>query len=159
MAGSWQGLVNQPTFNTSTMLLLSDGRVMVQEDGTPHWYALTPAADGSYVKGTWSPLADMAIWRRYYASGMLKDGRIILIGGEDSGAGGDTNLGQIYEPASDTWGALPSPPGWPASGRRGLLRATQRALHDRRAALWRLHHLRSHDQHMVCRRGPAGSDQ
>jgi hypothetical protein len=55
------------------MLLLSDGRVMVQEDGTPQWYALTPDADGSYVKGTWSPLADMAIWRRYYASGMLKD--------------------------------------------------------------------------------------
>jgi hypothetical protein len=116
MAGTWQGLINQATFHTSTMILLSDGRVMVQEDATPHWHALTPDDDGSYVKGTWSPLADMAIWRRYYASGMLKDGRVILIGGEDSGAGGDTNLGQIYDPVSDTWGPLPSPPGWSQVG-------------------------------------------
>jgi Kelch motif protein len=116
MAGTWQGLINQPTFHTSTMILLSDGRVMVQEDATPHWHALTPDDEGNYVKGTWSPLADMAIWRRYYASGMLKDGRIILIGGEDSGAGGDTNLGQIYDPVSDTWGPLPSPPGWSQVG-------------------------------------------
>lgn len=95
MAGTWQGLVNQPPFHTSTMQLLTDGRVMVQEEATAHWHALTPDNQGSYVNGTWSPLADMAFWRRYYASGMLKDGRVILIGGEQSGAGGDTNLGQI----------------------------------------------------------------
>ncbi len=116
MAGSWQGLVNQPTFNTSTMILLTDGRVMVQEEATPHWHALTPDSSGSYVHGTWSPLADMAFWRRYYASGTLKDGRVILIGGEQSGAGGDTNLGQIYDPVADAWDPLPSPPGWPQVG-------------------------------------------
>jgi len=116
MAGTWQGLVHQPTFHTSTMLLLTDGRVMVQEEATPHWYALTPDSHGSYVDGAWSPLADMAFWRRYYASGVLKDGRVIVIGGEQSGAGGDTNLGQIYDPVSDTWGPLPSPPGWAQVG-------------------------------------------
>ena len=73
--GTWQGLVNQPTFPVSTMILLSDGRVMVQEEATPHWHALTPDAHGSYVNGTWSTLKDMSFWRRYYASGMLKDGR------------------------------------------------------------------------------------
>jgi len=116
MSGNWQPLVNQPPFNTSTMILLSDGRIMVQEEATAHWHALTPDSHGSYVHGTWSPLADMAFWRRYYASGLLKDGRVILIGGEQSGAGGDTNLGQIYDPVLDKWDPLPSPPGWAQVG-------------------------------------------
>jgi hypothetical protein len=109
-------LVNQPQFNTSTMLLLTDGRIMVQEEGTKHWHALTPDSNGSYVNGTWSTLADMSFWRRYYASGTLKDGRIILIGGEQSGDVGDTNKGEIYDPVSDTWSAIPSPPGWTQVG-------------------------------------------
>jgi hypothetical protein len=56
------------------MILLSDGQVMVQEEATPHWHALTPDSHGSYINGTWSPLADMSFWRRYYASGTLRDG-------------------------------------------------------------------------------------
>ena len=116
MSGSWQGLINQPSFNTSTMLLLTDGRVMVQEEGSAHWHALTPDAGGSYVNGTWAMLADMHIWRRYYASGILRDGRVIIVGGEQSGAGGDTNWGEIYDPASDSWSAIPSPPGWATVG-------------------------------------------
>ena len=51
MAGKWQPLTNQPGFNTSTMILLTDGRVMVQEEGTAHWHALTPDDGGSYVNG------------------------------------------------------------------------------------------------------------
>jgi hypothetical protein len=116
MAGAWHGLVHQPTFQVSTMLLLSDGRVMVQEEATPHWHALTPDDTGSYVNGTWSTLKDMSIWRRYYASGMLKDGRIVVIGGEQSGAGNDTTQGEIYDPVSDTWSPMPSPPGWTTVG-------------------------------------------
>jgi hypothetical protein len=50
MAGTWQGLVNQPPFHTSTMQLLTDGRVMVQEEATAHWHALTSDNQGSYVK-------------------------------------------------------------------------------------------------------------
>jgi len=98
------------------MLLLSDGRVMVQEEATAHWHALTPDAHGSYVNGTWSSLKDMSFWRRYYASGMLKDGRIVLIGGEQSGAGNDTTKGEIYDPVLDAWSPMPSPPGWPTVG-------------------------------------------
>jgi hypothetical protein len=116
MAGTWQALTHQPTFNTSTMIQLSDGRIMVQEEATPHWHALTPDHTGSYVHGTWSPLADMSFWRRYYASGMLKDGRIVVIGGEQSGAGGDTNRGEIFDPVADTWSPIPSPPGWAQVG-------------------------------------------
>jgi hypothetical protein len=89
---------------------------MVQEEATPHWHALTPDIHGSYVDGTWSTLADMSFWRRYYASGILRDGRVIVIGGEQSGAGGDTNKGEIYDPVTDSWSPIPSPPGWPQVG-------------------------------------------
>ena len=94
MAGTWQGLVNQPPFHTSTMILLTDGRVMVQEEATEHWYALSPDSNGDYVNGTWSMLADMSFWRRYYASGVLKNGRVIVIGGEQSGDGGNSKKGR-----------------------------------------------------------------
>src|SRR5712691_1445418 len=116
MAGTWQSLVNQPIFHTSTMILLTDGRVMVQEEWTQHWHALTPDSNGDYVNGTWSSLADMSFWRRYYASGVLKDGRLIVIGGEQSGDFPDTNKGEIYDPVSDVWSPIPSPPGWAIVG-------------------------------------------
>jgi hypothetical protein len=115
MAGTWHPLTNQPGFNTSTMILLTDGRVMVQEEGTAHWHALSPDASGSYVNGKWSTLADMSFWRRYYASGVLKDGRFFLCGGEQSGAGTDTNKGEIYDPVTDTWSPIRTPP-WPMVG-------------------------------------------
>lgn len=116
MTGTWQGLVNQPTFRTSTMILLTDGRVMVQEEATEHWHALQPDSNGSYVNGTWSPLADMSFWRRYYASAFTRDGRVVVIGGEQSGDVGDTNKGEIYDPVSDSWSPIPSPPGWAQVG-------------------------------------------
>ena len=110
MAGTWAPLANQPTFNTSTMILLTDGRVMVQEEGTAHWHALTPDSSGSYVNGQWSTLEDMSFWRRYYASGVLKDGRVFICGGEQSGDVGDTNKGAIYNPVLDKWTNITSPP-------------------------------------------------
>src|SRR5262249_27301446 len=59
--GKWTALANQPTFNTDTALLLTDGRVMVHEYGDPrhngqganNWWALTPDINGSYQNGTW----------------------------------------------------------------------------------------------------------
>jgi hypothetical protein len=110
MAGTWQALLNQPGFNTSTMVLLTDGRVMVQEEGTAHWHTLTPNAQGDYVNGTWSSIKDMSFWRRYYVSSVLLDGRVLVCGGEQSGDVGDTNKGEIYDPVADAWTdmALPS---------------------------------------------------
>ena len=110
MAGIWKSLSNQPTFNTGTMILLTDGRVMVQEEGTQHWHALKPDANGSYANGTWSSLADMSFWRRYYASGVLKDGRVFLCGGEQTGDTGDSNKGEIYDPVRDFWTPIALPP-------------------------------------------------
>jgi Kelch motif len=116
MAGTWQSLAHQPAFNTGTMILLTDGRVMVQEEGTAHWHALTPDSNGSYLNGSWSTLDDMSFWRRYYASGILRDGRVIIVGGEQSGDVGDTPRGEIYDPVADSWTEIPSPPGWTQVG-------------------------------------------
>jgi hypothetical protein len=115
MAGTWRALSTQPGFDTSTMLLLTDGRIMVQEEATAHWHALTPV-NGSYVNGTWAPLADMSFWRRYYASGVLRDGRVFVCGGEQSGDVGDTKKGEIYDPVADTWTAMPEPTMLPEVG-------------------------------------------
>src|SRR5947209_5615082 len=100
MAGTWHALANQPGFNTSTMILLTDGRIMVQEEGTAHWHALSPDAHGSYLNGTWSTLHDMSGFRRYYASAVLNNGRVLIIGGEQSDFGEDTNKGEIYDPVA-----------------------------------------------------------
>ena len=110
MAGTWSALTSQPNFDTSTMILLTDGRVMVQEEGTAHWHALTPDQSGGYGSGTWSVLADMSVWRRYYASGVLRDGRVVICGGEQSGVGGDTNKGEVYDPVADSWSPISTPP-------------------------------------------------
>ena len=42
MPGNWKPLKNQPTFGASTMLLLTDGTIMVQEEAGKYWHRLTP---------------------------------------------------------------------------------------------------------------------
>ena len=119
MAGTWQGLNNQPTFGTGTMILLTDGRIMTQASGgaaSKQWYALKPDNKGSYQNGTWLALADSNHTRLYFASGILKDGRVIFCGGEYSDAGSDTNKCEIYDPVANTWTEIPPPPGWAQIG-------------------------------------------
>jgi hypothetical protein len=112
MPGTWNPLIHQPTFPTGTMLLLTDGTVMCQESGGKSWWRLAPDQQGSYLKGTWTPLASMANTRLYFASAVLADGRVFVAGGEYSDAGGDTNKAEIYDPVLDAWSAIPGPPGW-----------------------------------------------
>ncbi|HEY3601808.1 MAG TPA: hypothetical protein VGK72_07610, partial [Chthoniobacterales bacterium] len=42
----WQALVNQPSFDTDTALLLTDGTVMVHEYSSQNWWRLTPDING-----------------------------------------------------------------------------------------------------------------
>ena len=109
MSGSWQPLKSQPTFSASTMLLLTDGTIMCQDGGGSAWWRLTPDLDGDYVNGTWSPLASMHHSRLYYASAVLRDGRVFVAGGEYSDAGSETNKAEIYYPTIDWWTEIPSP--------------------------------------------------
>src|SRR5215471_4013521 len=84
MAGTWKTLTNPPPFSAGTMILLTDGRIMVQESYSTHWHALNPDSSGSYINGSWSTLADMSLSREFFASGVLKDGRVFICGGEYS---------------------------------------------------------------------------
>jgi hypothetical protein len=104
LSGFWTPLNNLAPGSTGTMMLLTDGTVMVQGGGqTSQWFQLTPDASGSYVNGTWSSLASMSISRLYYASNVLNDGRVLVMGGEYSSAGSITNTGEIYDPTTNTW--------------------------------------------------------
>ena len=109
---NWQALTNQPNFNASTMLLLTDGTVMCQESGGKNWWRLTPDGMGDYANGSWSPLAAMKNTRLYYASAVMRDGRVFVAGGEYSDGGSDVDAAEIYDPIMNNWTSIATPAGW-----------------------------------------------
>jgi hypothetical protein len=126
-ASPWTPLANPPPFGTpGTMLLESDGTVLVHNEpdnnttgGTNQWWKLTPAADGSYVDGTWSQIASMPAdyTPLYFASAILPDGRMIVEGGEYIGENAVwSDQGEIYNPVTNTWASVAPPRGWTNMG-------------------------------------------
>jgi hypothetical protein len=122
-AQTWQPLVNEPNLmdGAGTALLLTDGTVMVQDNGSFDWWRLTPDVYGSYVNGAWSQLASFPsdYAPLYFSSAVLPDGRVMVEGGEYNdvfGAQGDTTLGFIYDPRLNTWTPVPPPAGWSSIG-------------------------------------------
>jgi len=141
MPGSWLPVINAPGFNVGTMLLLTDGSVMCQDNGSissgsPNWYVLMPDPDSvlnqSYINGTWWTLpalpppfgpipADQGgpIYAPLYlASAVLRDGRVFLAGGEYNGLPKQTPdvlAAAIYDPVLMKWSTqpeIPLPSGW-----------------------------------------------
>jgi hypothetical protein len=119
----WTPLKNPPPFSTpGTMLLESDGTVLVHDEpdsnklaATPAWYKLTPNSKGSYVDGTWSKIPSMpgGYAPLYFGSAILPDGRMIVEGGEyQKNAAAWTNRGAIYNPVTNKWASVAPPPGW-----------------------------------------------
>lgn len=108
-----------------TCELLTDATVMCHEYATNHWHRLNPDINGSFQNGTWdTPLgiADMpngsdpnfgcnnCIYAPlFFASAVLPDGRVIVIGGEDvnmpTGGAAETNIGFVYDPTTNSWSA------------------------------------------------------
>ena len=113
--GPWTPLTRPAPAAIGMFLLLTDGRVMVQGASDNTWYALTPDATGSYVNGTWTTLAPMATKRLFFASAVLRDGNVLVMGGEYSNSKGgdvvndDTNLSELYNTQTDTWKSVPVP--------------------------------------------------
>jgi len=106
-------------FDGGTMLLLTDGTVIINECsggyGTHHWWKLTPDINGSYLTGMWTRIAQSNYGRKYFASAVLANGKVIVCGGEYSDVSGanqndDTNKCEIYDPIADTWTAIARPP-------------------------------------------------
>jgi hypothetical protein len=114
-AQTWTALNNEASFGAGTALLLTDGRVMVQQSDAGGWWTLTPDKTGSYINGSWTEVASLpsGYGPLYYASAVLPDGRLIIEGGEyNFGNQIDTNLGAIYDPVANTWTAITPPAGW-----------------------------------------------
>lgn len=124
----WTALVNQPNFlvdGAANPILMMDGTVLVQDAAFPDWWKLTPDQFGSYANGTWTEVATMPAGYSplYHSSAVLPDGRLIVEGGEYicdpttfSCNAVWSNLGAIYDPATDTWTRVNPPAGWETIG-------------------------------------------
>jgi hypothetical protein len=118
-AQTWTPLNHQPTFAASNAFQLLDGTIMVHDAGAQDWWKLTPDAFGSYVNGTWSQLASLPAGYSplYYGSAVLKDGRLIVMGGEYNFFNPVwTTLGAIYTPKTNRWKSMGHPAGWTTLG-------------------------------------------
>ena len=108
-AAKWTRLTNLSPSSSGTMMLLTDGTVMVQGNPFNTWMRLTPSPNGSYANGTWSALASMSQQRLYFASHVLQNGKVWVLGGEYSGPQLQqnlTNTGELYDPVSNTWSPI-----------------------------------------------------
>src|SRR5438128_1491981 len=107
VAGNWTSLTNplSPTRNLSNPILLTDGTVIAHVSCTSNWYKFTPTITGDYINGTWSAIASTAATYgpRFFGSGVLPDGRVVIEGGEYNGAGcgARTTQGSIYDPVAN----------------------------------------------------------
>ncbi len=112
--GTWTTLTTDAPSYAGLMMQLTDGSVIVSGwDPGDNWMRLAPDAYGSYVNGTWSTLAPMSIPRLYYASHILQDGRLWLLGGEYTGTPFHavwTNTGEIYDPIANSWSPIANHP-------------------------------------------------
>jgi hypothetical protein len=115
LAQKLQNLVNQPPNGAGIGFLLTDGSAMFQGNSQSDWWKLTPDKTGSYVKGTWSQLANLpsGYVPLYFASAVLADGRLVIVGGEyNNGNFALTNQAAIYDPKTDKWTSVGHPQGW-----------------------------------------------
>ena len=118
-AQGWRPVATQAPFSAAAPVLLTDGRVMIQELDSEAWWALVPDAMGSYEHGAWTQLARMPAGYTplYTASGVLPDGKVIVEGGEY--IGGQTvwtTKGALYDPLADAWIDIAPPVGWGSIG-------------------------------------------
>src|SRR6202521_6156356 len=116
-AQKWQPLRNQPIFTAGSMLLLTDGTVLVHEEprNGQNWYKLTPDIYGSYIRGTWTKVASLAngYGPLFFGSAVLPDGRVVIEGGEfNNGKEEWTPLGAVYDPLKDEWTPIQPPSVW-----------------------------------------------
>ena len=99
-SAQWTPLANAfPSGFAEACLLLTDGTVMCHEYNTNRWHRLKPDINGSYQNGSWDvpgfTVADMPNGNDptigcvncpyqplYFASAVLPDGRVVVIGGE-----------------------------------------------------------------------------
>jgi hypothetical protein len=124
----WKTLNNPfgTTTHLDTCVLLTNGDVMCHEYGTANWHRRRPDNTGSYLNGKWDnpsiasmpngtdasnvsglTCAPCAYAPTYFASQVLPNGKVVVLGGEynaqDGNTAVDTNIGFLYDPDTDKW--------------------------------------------------------
>lgn len=148
MPGTWQALTHQPDFETSHLLLLTDGTVLCHA-GEARWARLVPDENGEYVNGTWSSIDPMHHARRSFGAAVLADGRVLVVFGWPAATGtardvwaGDITI-EFFNPTAlptRQWSLQTASPDWGpegiapthvcglADGRRVLIGSDQQSL-------------------------------
>ncbi len=119
-AQTWTSVPNpfSQTFGTSAPILMLDGTVLIHDADATDWWKLTPDSKGNYVNGTWTQIASLptGYGPQYFASAVLPDGKLIIMGGEYNETQNPvwTSLGAIYDPIANSWTPV-NPPNDPKS--------------------------------------------
>ena len=126
MAGTWNTFNAPSGVNADTMLLLTDGTVLVHDANRPslsrhfggaNWYRLTPDSHGDYRNGTWSARSadgDSApVLRQRRAQGRPRLSSSAASSPTSSATTDKTQdndtRGEIFDPVSNTWSAMTKP--------------------------------------------------
>jgi len=122
-AGTWTPTSTPPPSAVAHAVLLTDGSVLVNSffftNHADPWYRLVPDATGSYIHGTWKSAGTLPSGYNplYFASSVLPNGQVVVMGGEYNNGGSVwTTLGAVYNPATNKWTSITSPPGWTTVG-------------------------------------------
>ncbi|MGC9992247.1 MAG: hypothetical protein ABSD52_07630 [Candidatus Cybelea sp.] len=118
-AGTFKRGKSQPPDYMQMAYLMTDGSILTQGSyNSSNWYKYVPDATGDYSDGTWTQEATLPTGYSpsAFASDVLADGRLLILGGEYNSPGNYdlqlTNLGAIYDPVKNTWTKFVHPKGW-----------------------------------------------
>jgi hypothetical protein len=115
MSYAWSSFKAPAGITIGTMVLMTDGSVLAKQDQNPTWYRLFPdPATGLYSTSgaKWSSTTyTMSTERRWFASGVLPDGRFFVFGSET----GNLNNGEILDLSDPNpqWQQFAPPTGTP----------------------------------------------
>ena len=119
-AGTWTATSTAPPSAVAHAVLLTDGSVLVNSfffsAHADPWYRLVPDATGSYIHGTWKNAGTLPGGYNplYFASSVLPNGQVVVMGGEYNNGGAVwTTQGAVYNPATNKWTSITSPPAPP----------------------------------------------
>jgi hypothetical protein len=105
--------------------LLMDGSILANDSVQTTWRRYFPDPVSGYVGGHWETAASSAYSRDYFATGMLRDGRYLICGGErirlnGTLQSGNRNKCELYDPnvnfPAGQWQNVPDFPGDVADG-------------------------------------------
>jgi len=108
---SWTQVPISSTVPRATVLL-SDGRLLIEQSDTTRWWLVSPDASGNYADPAIKRAHDSYYIHNYAGMALLKDGEVMVSGSEypatDSAYNGQDHI-EIYNPTLDSWRIVAKP--------------------------------------------------